>query len=334
MSDNLVIVALPSKRDEINKVSSEKAAHVTLLFLGENSDVTPDVVEFVEHAVNTSFERIYVETPNRGPLGPDQADVLFIEGRGARKLAEFRSLLLNDPNIRRLYDANDQYPQFTPHLTLGYPDKPAKEPEHAWVLEGFELDRIAVWTADSDGIEFKPEQPPYDEESDHDEVKWSSIDHGPVDIEADLIAHYGVKGMKWGVRKSKNGQGQTVVSIGKDRKPQKVQTNVVKVGPRSTIVTTKGGHAKVHPDAVRAKAAAQKRRRSGTDTLSNKELKALADRLTLETRIDEMNKKSNEKRKKRGRKWIDNMPDNHFDDAATNATVGTIKRRLRSLMED
>ena len=83
------------------------------------------------------------------------------------------------------------------------------------------------------------------------------------------LSHYGVKGMKWGVRKRDRGSNG----------PVKVRTSH-KPGGR---VKTKGGeNQKASPDAVRAAVARQKARKSTTDSLSNKELQDLVTRMNLE----------------------------------------------------
>jgi hypothetical protein len=83
-------------------------------------------------------------------------------------------------------------------------------------------------------------------------------------IVAELV-HYGVKGMKWGVRRSAPAAGVTVT----ERPGRKVKT---------------GGGTGQRPseDAVRAAVARQKARKSTTDALSNRELQDLVNRMNLE----------------------------------------------------
>lgn len=196
MSDNLIVVGLPREEEAVNQISSEKVAHVTLLYLGEASDASAEIIQYIEHVVTTSFQPIYLEVSDRGTLGDKEADVLFFAGPGARQLTAFRSLLLKNQNVQKLHIPNDNFPTFTPHLTLGYPETPANEPENSWGLHGFEIDRIAVWDGDYEGIEFKV---PYHELT--DSVAWGDQ---PKDAS---LWHYGKKGMKWGVINDDDGGG-------------------------------------------------------------------------------------------------------------------------------
>lgn len=59
----------------------------------------------------------------------------------------------------------------------------------------------------------------------------------------DVLAHFGIKGMKWGTRRSK---------------------------------------AELHPDATRAHAARKKAKKHGSSSLSNEELQTLITRMNLE----------------------------------------------------
>ena len=89
-------------------------------------------------------------------------------------------------------------------------------------------------------------------------------------IEA-IIAHYGVKGMKWGVRKDRGAQEVTVYT-----RPGKK-------------VTARGG--KRHgpaPEAMQRAATTQKSKHSTTDSLTNKELKEAIDRMNLERQYNKL----------------------------------------------
>lgn len=158
---NVVIVALPSEDDYVNKISSEKVAHMTLLFLGDMSKVQnlDKILDFTEHAANEMLKRFSMEVDHRGVLGPDQADVLFFKKTrwsGFECINSFRLALLQENNIRTAYDSvQGQFDEWIPHLTLGYPATPANPDDRDY--PGFwsvNFDRIAVWIKDFEGVEF------------------------------------------------------------------------------------------------------------------------------------------------------------------------------------
>ena len=85
----------------------------------------------------------------------------------------------------------------------------------------------------------------------------------------DILAHHGVKGMKWGVRRS----GPTAVSVSDRRKS----------------VKTRGGKGlPAHPDAIPARVIGQKVKKSGLKALSDDELQAYAKRMNLEQNVQRL----------------------------------------------
>jgi 2'-5' RNA ligase len=213
MGNNLVIVAIPDENDRVWKVSSEKVPHLTLLFLGATNQVAnvDQIVQFVEHAANTTLNRFYLPVDRRDKLGADDADVLFFKkGRYDYKaIRDFRATLLQDNNIKTAYDSAEQFEgPWTPHLTLGYPETPANPMPSDWSEQFYsvEFTKIAVWLGDFDGPEFLLKDF-WDEqealESVPMDVAMSSLSQNDVRVQAGMQAleHYGTKGMKWGVRK-------------------------------------------------------------------------------------------------------------------------------------
>lgn len=79
----------------------------------------------------------------------------------------------------------------------------------------------------------------------------------------EVLAHYGVKGMHWGVR-------------------------------RSEAQLAKSSKSTDSEDATTAKAAASKAKSHGTDSLSNKELQSLVNRMNLEQQYSKLNSKSSD----------------------------------------
>lgn len=211
MGSNLVIVAIPKQDDRVWKVSSEKVPHLTILHLGDVDQVSnlDQIMLFVEHAANTSLNQFWLPVDRRGELGEAKADVLFFrKGYDTRAVRTFRSLLLKDPNIKSAYDAAKQFEMppevgqpgqpWIPHMTLGYPDSPAKPMPDDWsTIYDVNFDKVAVWDGDFSGPEFQLKD--YWEEFDEMEV--------PLDVAMSEIQHHGVKGMRWGVTKQPTSHG-------------------------------------------------------------------------------------------------------------------------------
>ena len=198
-SDNgnsIVIVALPAENDLVRKVSSEKEPHLTLLYLGD-AEFGPDglshVTDYVEYA-SSMLAKFSLDVVTRGTLGDKDADVLFFNKKWSENIARFRDMLLQDPRINAAYNATEQFEGWTPHLTLGYPETPAKDFEEGLgEFYSVRFDRVAIWVGDSVGPTF--DLLPYDH--DYPAVAMSQVtDIGRTEVD-DFLQHYGIKGMKW-----------------------------------------------------------------------------------------------------------------------------------------
>lgn len=239
MTAPLAIVAIPPVDDYVWRVSSQKVPHLTLLALGDaGSQDTDRMAQFLEHTANTSLRRFGLDVTHRGELGDDKADVLFFGKHGLKDLRNFRSFLLTNDEIHRAYQSTFQFPEWTPHLTMGFPDSPAKPDTRDWPGTSWvNFDRVALWTGDFEGPTFELK---FDE--------WDEMMQLDADAEK-ALAHFGVRGMKWGVRRT-----------------------------RSQI------DSGASEDHTNAKAAREKARKGGgTKALSNKELQDLITRANLET---------------------------------------------------
>lgn len=197
----VVIVAIPREDDYVWKVSSEKIPHMTLLYLGETA-LTQHMSDYVEHAASL-LEPFGIGVERRGELGDNKADVLFFDkGWTVKHLNNFRGQLLADQDIAKAYHGATQYPEWTPHLTLGFPETPAKPMNRDFGFNYVEFDRIAIWTGDSEGPTFQLKY-----NSSRLDLAMSTLSTGS-DLD-EILEHYGVKGMKWGQRKRRSRQTES-----------------------------------------------------------------------------------------------------------------------------
>ena len=201
----VVIVAIPSEDDYVWKISSEKVPHMTMINLGEDVDqaIQDRIAKFLEHLASTSLYRFGLGVDYRGTLGPKDADVLFFRKDDCAEQQVYRALnfMLNEPEINLAYNLTDQFEEWTPHLTLGYPESPAKEDKREYPVLGWvNFDKIALWNGDYTGPEFRlmTWQYPSLAYSDTTGSPMTQI-VGQDKPSLEELMHHGVKGQKWGV---------------------------------------------------------------------------------------------------------------------------------------
>lgn len=90
-----------------------------------------------------------------------------------------------------------------------------------------------------------------------------------------ILAHYGVPGMKWGVRKRRPA-------------PSGPADVIVRANPGRKVKTAGGERHKSHQDAIDAAVSRQKAKKSSVDSLSNAELRALVQRMQLEQQYSQL----------------------------------------------
>ena len=107
-----------------------------------------------------------------------------------------------------------------------------------------------------------------------------------------ILAHHGVKGQKWGVRRRRERAGDAVLSRGfgisttgsRERSAARAKSarNVTIKEKGKKLKTSGGKGISAHPDAVRARTVAQVAKKSGYKAVSNKDLQDFNTRLNLE----------------------------------------------------
>lgn len=134
------------------------------------------------------------------------------------------------------------------------------------------------------------------------------------DVVAGILAHHGVKGMRWGVRRRASVGAQGVVV--KDRRKR---------------VTTKGGSGHpAHSDAVRARTLGQVGKKSGLKALSNEELQAYNQRLNLEQQAKRLHYNDKSPPKKFVLTLLGQTGKQQASEAANQVASTQIKKLLKS----
>lgn len=119
----------------------------------------------------------------------------------------------------------------------------------------------------------------------------------------DHLAHFGVKGMRWGVRRKRSSSSESdsqadtniEVRTAKGKAPEQI---LVKTKPNKPIMTSGGRYHVPSDEAKRAAAIKQKARASGPQSLTNNEMRALIDRMNLESQYIKLNPKQKSKAEK------------------------------------
>lgn len=134
-----VIVALPAATDPVNDIGPEPS-HVTLLFLGKGDGIDTNAISNEVAPIAARGDHMHATPAGRGQLGDDNATVLHLEP--SSNMVDVRDALLAQPSIQAAHDAAEQFPEWLPHMTLGYPgDGPISDTDPADIT----FDRLAVW---------------------------------------------------------------------------------------------------------------------------------------------------------------------------------------------
>ncbi|WNT45277.1 hypothetical protein SEA_BABYDOTZ_22 [Microbacterium phage BabyDotz] len=137
------VFLIPAEGDPIVAASSEDQAHMTTIWMGAKEDLSVDLEE-LEQAVRFYAQDldgpVVVPVKGRGTLGDDEADVAFLEPTESL-LALRDGFLVNEP-ITTAHSEAEQFPEWTPHVTLGYPETPAAGEYDG---DAVTFDRVGLW---------------------------------------------------------------------------------------------------------------------------------------------------------------------------------------------
>lgn len=191
MSTSVAIMALPRAMDPIRLVGDEEK-HATVLYFGDMGTLPDDAkseilttMSLIAKMVSPFSERI-VDLKRLGSDTPP-ALVAMLDGQNLKSIY---GMLQVNPKLRDYLTNAQQYPSYTPHVTLGYPDYAGEEElrKSATQLNRISFDRLALWWGD-ERIEISLSSL-YAESQ--DEAAWTE------DLVNNFLAHYGRRGMKWG----------------------------------------------------------------------------------------------------------------------------------------
>lgn len=167
----VVIVALPAESDPIHAASSEQpSAHMTLAFLGDISELSGKNVDVDELKTNVMQWAEKIDGPitegvaGTAVLGADKAQVVLIDASAFAQIVDGMThettehidgqpddlVEMENAPVTRAHSQTEQFPVWTPHVTLGYPEAP---PTGEFTGDTVTFDRLALWAA-GDYFEF------------------------------------------------------------------------------------------------------------------------------------------------------------------------------------
>lgn len=142
VSDSAVIVLLPSAEDPVNGLGPE-TSHVTLAFLGEQQISDEAALAIADYAASLSPD-LQVAVTGVDTFGPEEetqkAQVLTLADDVPTQIRDGLLAVLGEHGLQ---DASD-WPDYRPHLTLGYDDPTNFEVPQT--PESITFDRLGIWT--------------------------------------------------------------------------------------------------------------------------------------------------------------------------------------------
>lgn len=302
------IMAIPSPLEPIRLVGDEDK-HTTLLFFGDTSTLAENAKQTLIDSVKTASSMLFpfsesVRDVSR--LGSENPPALVAMLTGSN-LSQIRNLFSMNPDVKSYLDNTAQFPSFTPHMTLAYPDFADEIILRSLMRDVYRVrfDRLAVWWND-EHIEFQLSLGAGEDSMAMSDAIGEFLEHcddivTEEVVEDDDAQHHGIKGMKWGVRRPVStstglvSKGQVRVTV-KDSLNNKVsggsfkerhavrkalKAGVVKpdiqIGPNKGLKARTSSEDQIHQDRI-----AKKIKEAGSQSLSNRDIQDYTRRLQLQ----------------------------------------------------
>ena len=137
-----VVALLPRDDDPTRQIASGDHPHVTLFHLGDGETNMEKLKSLVENTASLgyTFPDPFDMIAGEGTLGVEGAHVYFLDARFSEKV---HSQMEVDPWFQSEINKAEQFPTWTPHITIGYPDAPAEKVSER--PDGIVYDRLAIF---------------------------------------------------------------------------------------------------------------------------------------------------------------------------------------------
>lgn len=300
------IMAIPAPLEQIRLVGDEDK-HATLLFFGETSTLPLEAKQTLMDSVELASGMLFPfseRVVDVSRLGDDIPPAL-VAMLSSENLGPVRNLFMMNPSVKSYLDNTQQFPSFTAHMTLGHPDFKDEVVLRALArnLYRIRFDRLAVWWND-ERFEF-----------DLSPVEGDSMSMSEAVDK--ILAHHGVKGQKWGVRRAVNSA-----------------TGLVKRGRTSTpgepgLISRTGSADQITQDRIE-----KKLKTGGVQSLSNADIQSYTRRLQMQDDLSRaLAKQSAETQKKADgfiKSFVKSQGSRQFDRVANKAVDIAIEKAIES----
>ena len=183
----LGIFAIPAFDEAVHEIGGEEK-HATLVYFGDVADgiLVDNIGQWVAQ-IAADAQPFTAQVDKIAPLGDEGAQVWLLRESDLEGLRE--GLMAND-DVQTTYANADvtHYPEFAPHVTIGYDDVPTESTDVAEIT----FDRLAVWHGE-DRYEYPLGGDMPENETDQvDEINIDDIELAEQEVAPDRVPWHGV----------------------------------------------------------------------------------------------------------------------------------------------